>query len=108
MAEYIKKEDILKVIAEAYEETIQYSSATTFGIAILNGFTKLQSYVNLNSADVEERKTGYDTKASRYFHCSVCDYGVSDVYEDGPVRCFDKNREWSNCPNCGARMVKDG
>ena len=56
------------------------------------------------AADVAPVRHGYDTRASRYFHCSVCDYGVADVYEDGPTLVFERQKEWNYCPNCGAKM----
>ena len=56
------------------------------------------------AADVAPVRHGFDTKESRYFHCSECDYGVSDVFEDGPTLVFERQKEWRFCPNCGARV----
>ena len=51
---------------------------------------------------------GFDTNTDRYFHCSICGYGVADVYEsaDTKVKIFDsvEDKEWNYCPNCGAKM----
>ena len=59
------------------------------------------------AADVAPVRHGHDTNTSRYFHCSECDYGVSDVFEDGPTYCFEKQKSWNYCPNCGAKMDEE-
>lgn len=45
---------------------------------------------------------GYDTGRCRIFHCSVCGYGVNDIFQEDeqnyPVG------EFNYCPNCGAKM----
>ena len=64
----------------------------------------LELIKSIPSADVQPVRHGHDTRASRYFHCSVCDYGVADVYEDGPTLVFERQKEWNYCPNCGCRM----
>lgn len=71
----------------------------------LVGFTPLYK-VKLEGEGEYARtvRHGFDTKESRYFHCSVCDYGASDVYEDGPTYCYEKQKEWSYCPNCGSDL----
>ena len=53
-------------------------------------------------SDVVEVKHGYDTGEDNIFHCSVCGYGVDDIYESDetnyPVWQFNF------CPHCGAKM----
>ena len=53
-----------------------------------------------NKADYKEVKHGYDTGECNIFKCSVCGYGVDDIYEDDetnyPVWSFNY------CPHCGA------
>ena len=58
---------------------------------------------------VDAVKHGHDTGKDRYFHCSVCGYGVSDVYESGisNVYIFEHGKSWRYCPNCGAKMDED-
>ena len=55
-----------------------------------------------NKADFVEVKHGYDTGEDNIFHCSVCGYGVDDIYESDetnyPVWQFNF------CPHCGAKM----
>lgn len=50
----------------------------------------------------EALKHGYDTGECNMFKCSVCGYGVDDIYEEDetnyPVWSFNY------CPNCGAKM----
>lgn len=60
---------------------------------------------------IDPVKHGKCTDESRYFHCSLCDYGVQDVFEGGfgkndakTTYVFEKGGEWRYCPNCGARM----
>lgn len=67
-------------------------------------------YEWLNEQPTIEPKRGKCTDESRYFHCSVCDYGVQDVFEGSGKRgakttyVFEKGGEWRYCPNCGAKM----
>lgn len=55
---------------------------------------------------VDPYKHGHDTGEDRYFHCSVCGYGVADVYEsrNSKVYVFEKQKNWKYCPHCGAKM----
>ena len=63
-----------------------------------------------DDAPTIEQKKGRCTNESRYFHCSVCDYGVQDVFEGSgkegskTTYVFEKGGEWNYCPNCGAKM----
>ena len=52
---------------------------------------------------VQERKKGYDTGLSRWFHCSECGYGVNDVYLDDE---HNYDLEYHYCPNCGCAMTE--
>ena len=54
------------------------------------------------TADVVEVKHGYDTGNANIFECSVCGYGVDDIYE-----ADEKNYpvwKFNYCPHCGAKM----
>lgn len=55
-----------------------------------------------NKADVVEVRHGEDTGKCRIFQCSICGYGVDDIYQadewNYPVG------EFNFCPNCGAKM----
>ena len=54
------------------------------------------------AADVVEVKHGYDTGNANIFECSVCGYGVDDIYE-----ADEKNYpvwKFNYCPHCGAKM----
>lgn len=54
---------------------------------------------------VTVREPGYDTGKCRWFECSLCGYGVEDVFlkKDG-----DYPLEYNFCPNCGAPMTGGG
>ena len=54
------------------------------------------------TADVVEVKHGFNTGNANIFECSVCGYGVDDIYE-----ADEKNYpvwEFNFCPHCGAKM----
>ena len=61
---------------------------------------------NAPTVDAVEVVHGIDTGEDRYFHCSICGYGVADVFEsnNSKVSIFEKGREWYFCPSCGAKM----
>ena len=63
----------------------------------------------LPTADVRENVRGYNTKKDKYFHCSICGYGVSDVYESSKsdVLIFEHGEEWKFCPCCGAEIMEE-
>ena len=56
------------------------------------------------TVDAVEVVYGYDTGRCRIFHCSICGYGVNDIFQEDehnyPVG------EFNYCPNCGADMGK--
>ena len=56
----------------------------------------------LPRADVVEVVHGYDTGRCRIFHCSVCGYGVIDIFQEDE-RNYPVG-EFNYCPNCGAKM----
>ena len=63
----------------------------------------------IESMPTIDPKIGKCTNESRYFHCSLCGYGVMDVFEGNysrknEVLVFEKCGEWNYCPNCGAKM----
>lgn len=61
----------------------------------------------LSAADVRPVVRGHNTGKCRYFHCSVCGYGVNDLYEaaaQGMPKYFEANQDWPFCPSCGADM----
>lgn len=89
MAEYIEREAAIDRLEKLF---------------LLQAATARAIIEAIPAADVVSVQHGYDTRGSRYFHCSVCDYGVADVYEDGPTLVFEKQKEWNYCPNCGAKM----
>ena len=64
---------------------------------------KLQYILSKNpKADVEEVKHGFNTGNANIFECSVCGYGVDDIYE-----ADEKNYpvwKFNFCPHCGAKM----
>ena len=62
---------------------------------------KHQSRIELDDIEAVPERNGYDTGASRWFHCSECGYGVFDVYLDDEQK-YDL--EYHYCPNCGAKM----
>ena len=94
--EYISKQ----VFNDAIREAVRRYPNTFY-----NGLeTARQIAHDMDAADVAPIRHGFDTNESRYFHCSECDYGVADVYEDGPIFVFEKQKEWRFCPNCGALM----
>lgn len=100
MAEYIKRERVVDVLVDM-ETLALYEDA----IPAIKNIRRLID--GIPAADVKPVRHGHDTGESRYFHCSMCDYGVSDVFEDGPVLVFEKGKEWGYCPNCGAKMDKE-
>lgn len=63
----------------------------------------------LSAADVRPVVRGHDTGKSRWFQCSVCRYGVNDLFEaceNGMPSCYERKGDtgWNFCPNCGADM----
>lgn len=46
--------------------------------------------------------TCHDTEESRWFHCSVCGFGMSDLYTDSG---WNEAEQPKFCPNCGRRVV---
>ena len=46
----------------------------------------------------------HDTHESRWFHCSECGFGMSDLYTDAPWTEEDQPK---HCPNCGAKVVSE-
>ena len=61
-----------------------------------------EKFEALSKADVEEVKHGFNTGNANIFECSVCGYGVDDIYE-----ADEKNYpvwEFNFCPHCGAKM----
>ena len=60
----------------------------------------------LPRVDVVEVVHGYNTGRCRLFHCSMCGYGVIDIFQEDehnyPVG------EFNYCPNCGAKMDLEG
>lgn len=98
MAEYIEREAF---VAHIRKEAEGLHTKMPMDLVIEGVANEAKAFP---AADVAPVQHGYDTGASRYFHCSVCDYGVADVYEDGPTFVFEWQKEWSYCPNCGAKM----
>lgn len=45
-----------------------------------------------------------DTHESRWFHCSVCGYGITDFYPDDENDIHEQPRF---CMNCGAKVVSE-
>ena len=66
-------------------------------------------FANIPTADVRENVRGYNTKKDKYFHCSICGYGVNDVYESSKsdVLIFEHGEEWKFCPCCGAEIMEE-
>lgn len=50
---------------------------------------------------VTVREPGYDTGKCRWFECSLCGYGVEDLFRKNEE---DYPADYNFCPNCGARM----
>lgn len=103
MAEYIERKAayaLAKKICDAIRNR-EYHPAT-FGHLILDWID------DLPAADVAPVRHGFDTFEARYFKCSECGYGVADVFEAGPVFCFEGTKVgeqgWHYCPNCGAKL----
>lgn len=46
--------------------------------------------------------TCHDTEESRWFHCSECGFGITDLYTDGD---WYDDEQPKFCPNCGRRVV---
>ena len=51
-------------------------------------------------------RTCHDTGECRWFHCSKCGCGLSDVYLNDETRFIEGFPRF--CPNCGARVVPLG
>lgn len=47
----------------------------------------------------------YDTGESRWFRCSECGFGMTDLYTDGG---WSEAEQPKFCPNCGRKVVTDG
>lgn len=54
--------------------------------------------------DSDGRGTCHDTHESRWFHCSECGFGLSDLYTEAPWAEEDQPK---HCPNCGRRIKED-
>lgn len=46
----------------------------------------------------------HDTHESRWFHCSECGFGMSDLYTETPWTEEDQPKY---CPNCGRKIKED-
>lgn len=93
---YISKEVVVKHIEDIYEEI-------PLDIGNRQLIEAFKAYIeNSPTADVEEVKHGFNTGNANIFECSVCGYGVDDIYE-----ADEKNYpvwEFNFCPHCGAKM----
>ena len=97
MSEYIDREKFLKRLGEEYPGIPPHG-------AIVVGML-----CDEEPADVRPVVRGHDTGKSRWFRCSVCDYGVNDLFEaceNGMPSCYERKGDtgWNFCPNCGADM----
>ena len=101
MTEYIDKEEFRKIIHEHHYFVLDTYNTRDWGMFTVGIDRAID---DVPAADVRENVRGHDTGEERYFKCSECGYGVSDVYEAGPVLVFEHGKEWHYCPNCGAKM----
>ena len=46
----------------------------------------------------------HDTHESRWFHCSECGFGMTDLYTDEP---WTEEGQPKHCPNCGCMVVSE-
>lgn len=105
MAEFIEKQEALDGMRQLpHEYKTKEQRARTGGIAACQMVVK-----NIEPADVRPVVRGHDTGKSRWFRCSVCDYGVNDLFEaceNGMPSCYERKGDtgWNFCPNCGADM----
>lgn len=103
MAEFIEKQEALDGMRQLpHEYKTKEQRARTGGIAACQMVVK-----NIEPADVRPVVRGHNTGKCRYFHCSVCGYGVNDLYEaaaQGMPKYFEANQDWPFCPSCGADM----
>ena len=99
MAEYIEKGALMSLIeSEAHRWGDDY-----------DWWQCLADIEDFKPADVRPVVRGHDTGKSRWFRCSVCDYGVNDLFEaceNGMPSCYERKGDtgWNFCPNCGADM----
>ena len=105
MAEFIEKQEALDGMRQLpHEYKTKEQRARTGGIAACQMVVK-----NIEPADVRPVVRGHDTGKCGIFQCSVCGYGVNDIYEAGSCgrgmpMLYELQREWNFCPNCGADM----
>lgn len=102
MNDYISRESALNFMCDACKN----ATCPKLNGGVCSSYNKLAT---LPGANVRENKIGKCTDQARYFFCSVCGYGVQDVFEgayseENPVYVFEKGETWKYCPNCGAKI----
>lgn len=86
---------------ETEAEAIEAWNTRVETVTVVTGITTVTDTPQITY--VPER-TCYNTHENRWFKCSACGYGFTDLYADDE---HDINEQPYYCPNCGARMVSE-
>lgn len=101
MAEYIKREDVIKAI-ESLQSFLIYSEFVGKRGAMYSAYDIGKAIEMIPSADVVERKRGEwdkDSNMAFYWKCSECGAYLFWRHEE-----FMVNGNPNFCPNCGVDM----
>lgn len=108
MAEYISREKAIKELREVYEQEYPTASGDFDEYASHDVPNILR---NMKAADVQPVKHGeWDFQGYQLFKCTNC----KEIFTQNQLEAMQNhiNQEeftFPNfCPNCGARMIKDG
>lgn len=96
MAEYISREEAIKELREVYEHEYPTASGDFDEYASHDVPNVLR---NMKSADVQPLKRGNWNNG----HCSSCGEDIASRLDT-----WTNVQSFKFCPNCGARMIKDG
>lgn len=95
MTEYISKEAVIKKIAEVQDK------ATT-GADDVAYYRAIKIIRDEPASDVQPVKCGHWIEVTpRHSECSICDTTCL-------IAVYPISKNANYCPNCGARMIKDG